>query len=50
MVALNALDKLDQRAASALDEIKALPTKGPTPPRTGGYVSRVLQKTIADLK
>jgi len=50
MLALNALDKLDNRAAGALDEIKALPTKGPTPPRTGGYVSRLLEKTIADLE
>jgi uncharacterized sulfatase len=50
MLALNALDALGERAQSAGETIRKLP-KNPksAPPRTGGYVSRLLQKIVSDL-
>ena len=51
MLAVNALDAMDERARSAKDQIAAISTKGKTPPRTGaGYVNRLIQKTLMDLK
>ena len=51
MLALNALDALGEKAKGPLEAIRALP-KQPTsaPPRTGNYVSRLLQKILADLQ
>lgn len=49
MLALNALDVLDEKAKPAIEAIRALPQKGRVPPRTGGYVSRLLEKILADL-
>jgi len=51
MLALNALDAMEERARSAKDQIAAISTKGKTPPRTGArYVNRLIQKTIKDLE
>ncbi|MHC4179677.1 MAG: sulfatase/phosphatase domain-containing protein, partial [Planctomycetota bacterium] len=51
MLALNALDVLDEKASRALKTIEGLPKKPKSaPPRTGGYVSRLLQKIVADLQ
>jgi uncharacterized sulfatase len=51
MAALNALDKLDGKAAYAIDAIKAFPRGGGASPngRFNGYVGRLLAKTLADL-
>lgn len=50
MLAVNALDAMDARAKSAIETIKALPTRPrSSPPRVGGYVSNLLKKTLADL-
>ena len=51
MAALNALDKLDGKAAHAIATIKAFPRRGGASPhgRYNGYVSRLLIKTRADL-
>ena len=54
MAALNAIDKLDKKAAHAVDAIKAFPGNlngGGTSPdgRYNGYVGRLLQKTLSDL-
>jgi arylsulfatase A-like enzyme len=50
MLALNALDDLDQRAAGIKDQIAALPRKHTSvPPRMGSYVDRLIDKTLADL-
>ncbi len=51
MMAVNALDILDERAKPAFSAIKALPTKAANlPPRTGNYVPNLLRKTLADLQ
>lgn len=48
LLALNAIDDMGVRAASAKDAIVALPSQaGRTPPRMGGYVPRVLEKLRA---
>lgn len=48
--ALNAIDALDDRAASIKDEIAALPRKADSvPPRMGDYADRLIEKTLADL-
>ena len=51
MAAQNAIDKLDDKAAYAVDTIKAFPTKGGKSPdgRYNGYVGSLLKKTLADL-
>jgi len=51
MLALNALDFMDQRAAPAKDRIAKLPQKGNFYPRVGaGYIRNLLSKTVSDLK
>jgi len=51
MLAFNALDALDDKAKSALETIKALPSRSKSPgPRVGGYVGRLLEKTLTDLR
>lgn len=51
ILATNALDYLDEKAASRLDEIKALPKKPTGPaPRVDGYVRNILPKIISDLE
>ena len=51
ILAANALDYMDGRAASRLDAIRALPRKQQKPTnRTGGYVGNLLPKVIADLE
>ncbi|MGZ0163672.1 MAG: sulfatase-like hydrolase/transferase [Planctomycetales bacterium] len=51
MLALNSLDELDGRAASVIDQIKALPTKSKTDyPRMGAYLPNLKAKTLADLQ
>ena len=51
ILATNALDYLDEKAASRLDEIKALPKKPAGPaPRVDGYVRNILPKIIRDLE
>ncbi len=55
MAALNALDKLDGKAAFVLEDIRKLPTDakagGWSPHgRYNGYVSRLIQKTLGDLE
>lgn len=51
MLALNALDELDGRAASAIEQIKSLPTKSKVNyPRMGAYVSNLKSKTLSDLQ
>ncbi len=51
MAAMNALDKLDDKAAYAADTIKAFPRSGGRSPngRYNGYVARLLDKTLSDL-
>ena len=50
MLALNALDEMDARATPAKDAIAAMPGQvKQTPARMGGYVPRLLEKTLADL-
>lgn len=51
MAALNAIDKLDGKAAYALPRLRELPAKGGQSPdgRYGGYVSNLIKKTVADL-
>ena len=51
MAALNALDKLDAKAAFRLDAIKALPRGGGASPhgRYNGYVKNLVGKTLSDL-
>ena len=51
MLALNALDAMDDRAASVTDQIKALP-KEPEEKikRLGAYVPNLLKKTLDDLR
>jgi arylsulfatase A-like enzyme len=51
MFALNAVDALGNKAKSALEIIKHMPTRAKrTPPRTGGYVASLIQKIVADLE
>jgi len=51
MLAVNAIDAMDERAGSARDRIAALPSNAKRNiPRAGKYVSRLLAKTLADLK
>ncbi|RLG69802.1 MAG: sulfatase, partial [Methanobacteriota archaeon] len=51
MLAVNALDAMDERAKSAKDKIAAISTKGKTPPRTGAkYVNNLIKKTLMDLE
>jgi len=49
--ALNALDELDEKAASVKAEIKTLPTSAlGVPQKLSEYVPRLIQKTLVDLK
>ena len=49
--ALNALDELNEKAATVKAEIKALPTSAPgIPAKLSEYVPRLIEKTLADLK
>lgn len=51
LLALNAIDELDRKAAPRSAEILALPTQSPgTPGRMGGYVPRLKEKILADLE
>ncbi len=51
LAALNAIDYLDRRAASAVDQIKALPTKAkPADGRPGYGVGPLIEKILADLQ
>ena len=51
MLALNALDALDERAKSAGEAIGALPRQDPaTPQRMKNYVGNLIKKTTADLQ
>jgi hypothetical protein len=51
MLALNALDELDGRAASVIEQIKNLPTKSKVDyPRMGAYIPNLKTKTLADLQ
>ncbi len=52
LTALNAVDKLNGKAAHALADIKALPRKNGASPdrRYNGYVNQVLGKVIKDLE
>ena len=51
LAAQNAIDKLDGKAAYAVDRIKAFPSRGGRSPdgRYNGYVGSLLKKTLADL-
>ena len=50
MLALNALDYVDDNAKRHVATIKVLPTKGKiTPARMGNYVPNLISKTAADL-
>ena len=50
MLALNALDYVDENAKRHIATIKVLPTKGEiTPARMGNYVPNLINKTTADL-
>lgn len=50
MLALNALDYVDDKAKRHIATIKVLPTKGKiTPARMGSYVPNLISKTAADL-
>ena len=50
MLALNALDYVDDNAKHCASAIKALPTRGKvTPARMGNYVPNLITKTAADL-
>lgn len=51
ILATNALDYLDEKAAPRLEEIKTLPTKPKGPaPRVDGYVKNILPKIVRDLE
>ena len=51
MLALNALDELDGRAASAIEQIKKLPTESDVKyPRMDAYIPNLKTKTLADLQ
>lgn len=51
MAAMNAIDYMDNNAASAAKQIAALPTKDPNADgRMKAYVSNLVNKTLADLK
>ncbi len=52
ILAVNALDYMDERALPRLEEIKALPAKAgkDAPERMGGYVGNLLPKVISDLE
>lgn len=50
LMALNALDDLDGKAAAVADQIRALPTKvGAKDSRPGFGIARLIEKTLADL-
>jgi F420-dependent methylenetetrahydromethanopterin dehydrogenase len=50
MLALNALDDVDDNAKRYAATIKVLPAKGKiTPARMGNYVPNLINKTAADL-
>lgn len=50
VAALNAIDYLDEKAASIRDQIANLPEKVENmPPRTNSYAPRLLEKILADL-
>ena len=49
MLALNALDAMDGRAAAAREAIAALPRTGEGSRRLSAYVGNLLDKTLADL-
>ena len=51
MAAQNAIDKLDDKAAYAVETIRAFPSRGGRSPdgRYNGYVGSLLKKTLADL-
>ena len=49
MLALNALDALDDRAQSIRDKIAALPKNGEGSRRLNAYVGNLIDKTLADL-
>ncbi len=50
MAAMNALDSMDDRAASAVEKIKLLPTAHPdNPARMGAYLGNLKTKMLADL-
>jgi len=51
MLALNAIDAMDRRAAPAADRIAALPRKPSRPaPRASGYCGNLIKKILADLQ
>jgi uncharacterized sulfatase len=51
MMALNAIDYMDQRAAGAREKITALPQKrDDIDPRMAAYVPNLIEKILADLK
>lgn len=50
MLALNAFDTIDDRAASVHDQLSKMPVDGKVPPRMGAYVKNLLTKTLADLR
>jgi arylsulfatase A-like enzyme len=51
ILALNALDALDEKAQSVADTIGTLPSQDPaTPRRMRSYVGRLIEKTRADLE
>lgn len=51
MLATNAIDYLDKKASSRLDEIKALPRKpAGKVERIGGYINNILPKIISDIE
>jgi len=51
MLALNALDAMDDRARPAVDAIRQLPQKDPSVPRRmGAYVPNLIRKTTADIE
>lgn len=51
VLALNAIDAMDERAKGALDTIRALPQQDPSvPQRMRSYVPNLIRKTTADLE
>ena len=51
LMAVNAIDLLDKKAAGVVDKIEALQeTIKSTPERARGYIQRILEKMLADLK
>jgi len=51
MLAVTALDEMGERASSAKEQIAALPQKPKkAPPRTEGYLARLLEKVMGDMK